>query len=396
MLRYFRRRRVVALLGARKVGKSTLAREVADRFEGPVSEYDLTQVRDRYRLTVPERELAGAQGLVLLDEAHLLPRLFPALPRVLAACDERTRFLLVGGSPANLAQPGLVDLSAEIAVHELPGLSLHEVGARNGRRLWLRGGLPGSYAARGDAESFKWRTEHSLNILDGDPSRPGPPIDPAPMRHFLLTVAQYHGKELDVVEVARSFGVRQATVQRYLDVLRESFVIRTLPAFRSGRCAGERVLPKVFFSDTGVLHNLTGLETLDQLEGSPKAALSWKSGAMEATLRRIRAGAGECFHWSLNNGHGLDLLVVRAGFRWGFEFQYLDRPRLTASLRLAQRELKLDRVDVVHPSEGPGRLEDGVQVHSLESLPSSLRLPPGFERRPEFLELEGELEEAAR
>jgi len=393
LLRYFRRFPVVALLGARQTGKSSVARVLADRFDGPSRFYDLRKITDRYRLTVPEQELNCAKGLLVIDEAHRLPRIFPSLPRIIDRIDPSARLLLIGGPTANLLQPCLEDLGDKIGILELPGLSLHEVGAQNFQRLWLRGGLPLSYTARTDDDSFKWRMQHTLDITDSDPSRPGPPVDPGPLRQFLLTIAQHHGKTLDVAEIARSFGVRNHTVERYLDILRESFVIRMLNPFRSGRTAGEQILPKVFFSDTGVLHNLTGLETLDALTNSPKAALSWKGYAMESTIRRVRAGASECHHWTLKGAQGIDLLVVRDGFRWGFEFQYLDRPRVTTSIRLAQRELKLNRVDVIHQSEGPGMLEGEIQVHTLESLPQSLRLPLGFERRPEFLEMERELTE---
>lgn len=390
VLRHLRRYRVVAIQGGRQVGKSTLAREVADRFEGPTRLYPLDKVAARQRLIVPESELAHSEGLVILDEVQRLPRLFLSLPKILEASGDRARYLLIGGTPTNLLTPSLEHLINEIAIYELPGLSLHEVGSEHFQRLWLRGGLPRSFTANSTGESFACRAQHTLDIIEADPQRPGPPIAAGPMRSFLLSLGQYHGKVLDIVELARSFGVRSSTVQRYLDALRESFVIRLLQPVRSGRMAGELVLPKVFFSDTGVLHNLTGLATSADLEASPKAALSWKGYAMESAIRRIRAGAGECSHWSLQGGQGLDLLVTRNDFRWGFEFQYLERPRFTASMKLAMQELKLNRLDVIHRSEGPGKLEGGIQVHTLDSLPESLRLPPGFERRPEFLEMEPE------
>jgi len=394
VLRYIRRHRVVALVGARQVGKSSLAEEVAARFEGPTTIHRLDKVPARQRLVVPERALAGSKGLVILDEVQRLPRLFLALPKILEATGDQARFLLLGGTPKNLLTPSLEEIKDDIAIHELPGLSLHEVGSENFERLWLRGGKPCSFTAKTPLDSFEWRTQHTLDIIEADPQRSGPPIAAGPMRSFLLSLAQYHGRVLDIVELARSFGVRSSTVQRYLDVLRESSVIRMLEPKRSGRTAGELVLPKVFFSDTGVLHNLTGLSTLAELEASTKAALSWKGYAMESVIQRIRAGASECSHWSLKGGQGLDLLVTRGGMRWGFEFQYIENPRLTASMKLAVQELKLDRLDVVHKSVGPTMLDGGIPVHTLDSLPRSLRLPDGFERRPEFLEMEQELAEA--
>ncbi len=345
-------------------------------------------------MRVPEKELENAKGLVIIDEAQRLPRLFPSLPNVLAANNHDARFMLVGGSPDNLLQPGLEELRSELGIHELPGLSLHEVGSENFPRLWLRGGLPGSFIANTNHESFKMRTQVTLDITDNDAGRPGPPIAGGTLRSFLLSLAQYHGKPFDVVELARSFGVRNSTVQRYLDILHESMVIRLIPAFRAGSQAGEVILPKIFFNDTGILHNLLGIESIDDLEAGTKAAISWKGFAMESVIRRIRAGTTECYHWTIKTGQGVDLMVQRGGMRWGFELQYGERAHITPSMKLAMHTLKLDRMDVIHRSEGPQVLEGRIQVHTLESLPRSLRLPDGFERRPEFLEIEKELAEA--
>ncbi len=391
VLRYLKHKPVTAIVGGRQVGKSTLALEIAARFEGPSKLYKLDTVRDRQLMRIPERELAGAEGLIILDEVQRHPRLFPTLPKILELNGDRARFLLLGGTPANLQQLGLEHLSDSIVVHELPGLSLHEVGADKFRQLWLRGGLPRSFTARSKAASFEWRTQHTLDIIESDPQRSGPPISAGTMRSFLLSLAQYHGKVLDMVELARSFGMRNSSVQRYLDILQESSVIRLINPYQSGQRAAEVISPKLFFSDTGVLHNLLGYVTMEELEASPKAPLSWKGFAMESTIQRIRAGASECFHWTIKTGQGIDLMIMRRGFRWGFEFQYGDRARITPSMKISMRELKLDRLDVIHHKDGPGKLGGKVQVHTLESLPHSMRLPEGFERRPEFIEMEKEL-----
>ncbi len=382
VLRYLDRHRIAGVVGARQVGKSTLARQIADRFDGPSRIYRLETVRDRQRMNVPERELANAPGLVILDEAQRHPRLFPSLPKILAANRHGVKLLLLGGSSANYRQPGLESIGEHLVIHELPALSLHEVGSDQFKRLWLRGGLPASFTAASRPESFKLRTGVTLDITDNDAGRPGPPVAGGTLRSFLLSLAQYHGKPFDVVELARSFGVRNSTVERYLDILRESYVIRMISAHRAGGQAGEVILPKVFFSDTGILHNLLGFESMEDLEASPKADLSWKGFAMESTIRRIRAGATECSHWTVKTGQGIDLLVQRGGLR------------ITPSMKMSMHVLKLDRVDIVHRSEGPGKLDGKVQVHTLESLPRSMRLPDGFERRPEFLEIEKELAEA--
>jgi predicted AAA+ superfamily ATPase len=147
----------------------------------------------------------------------------------------------------------------------------------------------------------------------------------------------------------------------------------------------------MFFCDTGVLHNLLGYVDMEELEESPNAPLSWKGFAMESTIQRIRAGASECFHWTVNTGQGIDLMVVRNGYRWGFEFKFDERPRITRSMKMAMHELKLDRLDMIHSSIGPGILDGKIPVHTVQSLYKSLRLPEGFERRAEFLALEEDL-----
>lgn len=208
VLRYFNFKPVVALVGGRQVGKSALAEHISAQYEGSCKIFDLKTVRDRQVLSVPETLLAKAKGLVILDEVQRYPRVIAALPKILNANKNDARFLLMGGTPANLKQPTLKSIEDKIVIHELPGLSLHEVGTENIQRLWLRGGLPYSFTADSRSESFEWRTSHTQNILGENQQGDGPPIASERMRSFLMLLAKHNGETLDVVDLARSFGVR--------------------------------------------------------------------------------------------------------------------------------------------------------------------------------------------
>lgn len=339
---------VVAILGARQVGKTTLARQVSRRRGGPVRWYDLEDPMDLGRLDPTALELRQSSGLVVLDEIHRRPELFPTL-RVLADRRPlRTRFLVLGSASIDLMRQSSETLAGRIAYYTLPGLALDEVGSERLERLWLRGGFPLSFLAPDEAASTDWRRRMLTTFLERDIPQLGLRLPAATLRRFWTMVAHYHGQIWNASEIGGALGVADTTVRGYLDALTSTFVVRTLAPWRENLKKRQVRSPKTYVTDSGLLHRLLGLNSKDDLLSHPKAGASWEGFGIETVIQRTGAHADECHFWATHAGAELDLLIVRGRHRRGFEFKRSAAPPMTPSMHIAMRDLRLDSIDVVH------------------------------------------------
>ena len=221
---------VVAILGARQVGKTTLAKDLQKQWKQPCHAFDLERQRDIARLADPELALEPLKGLVVLDEIQRMPDLFPLL-RVLADRRPiRTRFLVLGSASPEMLRQGNETLAGRIAFHALDGFSLEEVGIKNQSKLWLRGGLPRSFLASSNSKSQDWREDFISTFLERDLPQLGIRVSSATLRRFWTMLAHYHGQIWNASEFARNFGVNNTTIRHYLDMLTSAFVVTTTPA----------------------------------------------------------------------------------------------------------------------------------------------------------------------
>ena len=364
IMRRLRSNPVVLLLGPRQCGKTTLAREFA---AGRKAEYfDLEAPADQSRLRQPMTALEPLSGWVVIDEAQLLPELFPIL-RVLA--DRRplpARFLLLGSASPDLVRGVSESLAGRVAFVSMAGFDLGEVGAKEFRKLWWRGGFPRSFLAKSDAESRRWREDFIQTFLERDLRRFGVQVAPAALRRFWSMVAHYHGQIWNASEIGRSLGEAHTTVKRHLDILCGAFVMRQLPPWFENVGKRQVKSPKVYLRDSGLLHSLLGIPSFAALEAHPKLGASWEGFALEEVLRMT--GDREAYFWNTQSGAELDLLVFINGHRFGFEFKYADAPTVTKSLQVAWSDLKLRQVFLVHPGKKSYALNEWAQALSVEDL----------------------------
>ena len=363
---------VVAILGARQVGKTTLARQLVDDLPGPATVFDLENPRHLARLDDPLLALEAQRGLVVLDEIQRRPDLFPVL-RVLA--DRRplaARFLVLGSAAPDLLRQSSESLAGRIHYHHLGGLALDEVGAEALERLWVRGGFPASFLALTPAASHAWRQDFIRTFLERDLPQLGVRVPAATLQRFWTMLAHYHGQVWNGSELARAFGVGHPTVRRYLDTLSAALVIRQLQPWFENLGKRQVKAPKIYIADSGLLHSLLDLGTHDELAGHPKVGASWEGFAMGEVLVRLGAQPGQCFFWATHGGAELDLLVVRGARRVGFEFKHTAAPRLTASMSTALRDLRLERLDVVYVGNETFALGDNVRALGLGRVLSDL------------------------
>jgi hypothetical protein len=376
VLAALRRTPVVAILGPRQVGKTTLARDVARRHGRGVTRFDLEDPQDLRQLTDAKLALRDLRGLVVLDEIQRRPELFPVL-RVLA--DRRplpARFLVLGSASPDLLQQSSESLAGRIHYHELTPFSLAEAGVRHLDRLWLRGGFPRSYLARSDAASLSWRKDFILTYLERDVPLLGPRVPAETLHRFWTMLAHYHGQTWNASELARAFAMSDVTVRRYLDLLTSLFLVRQIPPWHAN--VGKRLVkaPKVYITDSGLLHQLLGLASKESLLAHPKVGASWEGFARAAVEDRLGASRDECYFYGTHGGAELDLLVVRGPRRIGFEFKRTVAPEVSRSMKIVLDDLKLERLDVVHAGERTYPLTHRIRAVALARLALDLKPMP--------------------
>ena len=342
-----RRSRVVALLGPRQSGKTTLAREFVP--ERSPNYFDLEDPAALARLEQPDTALRPLRGTVVIDEVQRRPDLFPLL-RVLA--DRRplpARFLILGSAGPDLLRQSSESLAGRIETVKLEGLRLRDLGPAQLGRHWLRGGFPRAFAARTAAESMAWRREFIQTFLERDIPQFGIRIPALTLRRFWNMIAHLHGQVWNGAELARSMAVAETTVRRYLDLMSDVFMLRQLPPWHENISKRQVKSPKVYVRDSGLLHALVGAATDRDLSMHPKVGASWEGYAVEEALKAVRPD--DAYFWATHQGAELDLLLFVRGRRIGIECKRTDAPTATPSMRIAMEDLRLDRLVVVHPGD---------------------------------------------
>jgi predicted AAA+ superfamily ATPase len=363
-----RRHPVVGMIGARQVGKTTLARLLIEKTKGPSSNFDLENPEDLARIADPMLALKDLEGLVVIDEIQRQPNLFPVLRVLVDRPKSATHFLVLGSASPDLLRQSAETLAGRIFYHKLGGFSLEEVGVENHLQLWLRGGFPRSYLARTHAGSDEWRRGFIRTFLERDLPQLGIIIRSTTLRRFWTMIAHYHGQIWNGSEFARSFGVADTTVRNYLDLMTSALVIRQLSPWHENISKRQVKAPKIYIADSGVLHTLLGLRTLKDLEGHPKVGASWEGFVLEQVIHRLAARVDECFFWATHGGAELDLLVVRGQQRLGFEIKRTTSPQITPSMRYALLDLHLRSLDVIYAGETTFPMDKKIRAVAFRHL----------------------------
>ena len=362
-----RRARAVALVGPRQSGKTTLARTLVEP-DAPAY-FDMENPLDEARLAQPMlalEPLLAAGGLVVIDEVQRAPGLFPVLRVLMDRSPRAGQFLLLGSaSPALLQQAG-ESLLGRLEVIEVGGFDLAEVGAGSQDRLWLRGGYPLAFLAPADADAEAWRINAIHRLVETDLPQYGINVPAPAMLRFWRMLAHVHGQTWNAADPARSLGLSESTVRRYLDHLTQTFMVRQLQPWFENLGKRQVKAPKIYFRDSGLLHSLMGVRSGEELLNHPRSGASWEGFALEQVLRL--AEPDEAYFWATHGGAELDLLLLRGQRRVGVEFKRADAPRITPSMLIAQRDLRLDALYVVYPGAKRFQLADGIEAVPLSAL----------------------------
>jgi predicted AAA+ superfamily ATPase len=364
-----KRSRAVALLGPRQCGKTTLAREIVPP-ESP-NYFDLEDPASLSRLDEPMTALGALKGIVVIDEIQRRPELFPIL-RVLA--DRKplpARFLICGSASPQLLRQSSESLAGRIETVSMSGFKLSEVGSSAKEKHWLRGASPLSFSARSESESFVWRKNFVQTFLERDLSQWGINVPAVTLLRFWNMLAHYHGQIWKASEPARSLGVSEPTVRKYLDILTGVFMIRQIQPWHANISKRQVKAPKIYFRDSGLLHQLLGIKTEKELLNHPKCGASWEGYVIEEVIKAVEPD--EVFFWATHGGAEIDLILHKDGRRVGVECKRADAPRLTPSIRLALDELKLEKVAVLYPGERRYSLAESVRAVPWKGIAEGFR-----------------------
>ena len=358
------RSRIVALLGPRQCGKTTIAREFIP--VDSINYFDLEDPVSLMRLEEPLTALRELSGLVIIDEIQRKPDLFPILRVLSDRVPLPAKFLILGSASPELLRGASESLAGRVETIEMHGFSLSETGIDNHATHWFRGGFPLSYLSKNDRDSAIWRKNYIKTIAEHDIRLAGYTIPVTSILRFWTMLAHYHGQVWNAAEPARSLGVSETTVRRYLDILSDIFMVRQLMPWHANIGKRQVKSPKIYFRDSGILHQLLGLQTPEELLTHPKCGASWEGYVLEEIIRLY--APDEWYFWATHNKAEIDLLLIRNGTMTGVECKRCDTPKVTPSMRIAAADLGLTDIAIVYPGEKSFRLTDSVQAVAFRDI----------------------------
>ena len=359
-----KRSRVVVLVGPRQCGKTTLARLLLP--EDSINYFDLEDPASLARLDEPMTALSPLQGLVVIDEVQRRPDLFPVLRVLVDRKNCPASFLILGSASGDLLRQTSESLAGRMERAAIGGFSLNELGAEEEQALWLRGGFPLSYLAPTEAESDAWRKNFIQTLLERDFPQWGVRVPAVALQRFWTMLAHYHGQTWNAAEPARALGVSESTTRRHLDLLTDALMVRQLQPYHVNISKRQVKAPKIYVRDSGLLHQLLGIDSPKTLMTHPKVGASWEGFVIEQVLMTVNHD--EAFFWATHQGAEIDLVLRRGSELLGVECKRTDAPRMTPSIRVALKDLNLARVAVLYPGSKRFPIAEHVEAVPLRTL----------------------------
>jgi hypothetical protein len=422
------RSRVVLLAGPRQSGKTTLARELLP--ENSPNYFDLEDPTSLQRLEEPMTALSPLRGLIVIDEVQRRADLFPVIRVLADRKQDSKRFLILGSASGELLRQNSESLAGRIERIEISGFSLSELkeevnlsaqfaegtgfedgsaygqglgggasfengdgygggfgagagfedGSSEGignwdgngywnffkERLWLRGGFPLSYLADSEKDSLIWRKNFIQTLLERDFPQWGVRIPSSTLHRFWSMLANYHGQTLNISELASALGVSQPSIRSYLDLLSDAFMIRQLTPYHANLRKRQVKAPKLYIRDTGLLHQLVGIDSLKALLTHSKVGASWEGFVIEQILANEEYD--EAFFWATHQGAEIDLILRKGDKFFGIECKRKDAPKITPSMKNALADLGLESIHVIYPGNKAYPIAENIQATPLKAL----------------------------
>jgi uncharacterized protein len=294
------------------------------------------------------------------------PELFRVLRILIDRSNEPGQYLLLGSASPALLRQTSESLLGRVEVIEVTPFTLEEVGVSAVADLWLRGGFPPAFTAASDEDAGVWCRNTVSRFVESDLPQLGLNVAAPTMLRFWAMLAHVHGNVWNAADPARSLGVSEPTVRRYLDWLTQTFMVRQLQPWFENLGKRQVKSPKIYFRDSGLLHALMGIRSQGELLRHPRSGASWEGFALEQVLRITQPD--DAYFWATHQGAELDLMMFKHGKRIGVEFKRVDAPTLTPSMRIALSDLRLDALYVVYAGKRRYKLAERVEAVPLDAF----------------------------
>lgn len=361
---------VVGMLGSRQVGKTTLANMIKDEIRKKVIYLDLELPSDLNKLQEPELYLGqfSSDTLVIVDEIQRMPSLFPLIRALVDKKRIQGQFLILGSASPELIRHSSESLAGRIIYHELTPFVLHEIGYKHILKLWLRGGYPVSYLSENDDDSFSWRESFIKTYLERDIPQLGIHIPAVQLRRFWTMLAHSHGQLWNASQIANSMGISAPTVRNYLDILGDTFIVRQLQSYYLNIKKRLRKSPKVYIRDSGLLHTLLRIGSIENLQGHPSVGSSWEGFVIEQILGIIPKG-WQAFFYRTGAGAEIDLLLINGKNEpIAIEIKYSASPTTSRGFWNAFNDLSCKKGFIVYPGEESYPLGKNVYTLPIKNI----------------------------
>jgi predicted AAA+ superfamily ATPase len=357
----------LGLLGPRQVGKTTLVKNL--KFEKDSLYLDLEKASDRAKLVDAELFLkAHADKTVILDEIQLMPELFAELRSLIDEQREPGRFILLGSASPDLIRKSADSLAGRIGYLELTPFYLGEVDSNELQKLWIRGGFPLSFLAKTERESQLWRQNFIKTYLERDLAQIGLSTDPRLVERFWMMLANAQGGIWNAESFAKALGITRPTVNRYLEFLEGSFMVRVLAPFHQNIKKRLVKSPKVFIRDTGLLHTLTGIDSMDALSNLLMIGPSWEGFVIEQIIATLREEY-EYYFYRTHQGAECDLLLVKNGVvKTAIEIKNTLSPKLSKGMQISMEDTGAEKGMIICRIEGEYPLSEKVRAVGLQEF----------------------------
>lgn len=355
------RQKIVALLGPRQVGKTTLAKKISKKFNA--SFYDCESPLDQSILENPYLHFKPEDKLVIIDEVQLMPKLFSALRVISDQFNNNGQFLLLGSASPDIIKGVSQTLAGRIEFVNIQGFDIREVDKQNKTKLWLRGGFPDSLLARNDEDSLVWRKNFIQTFLERDLALFGKNLPSKSLHRFWTMLAHSQGQVLNLSKFGASLGLSSNTLRHWLDTLIGTFMILELAPWYSNLKKRQIKSPKIYIRDTGLVHALVDIGTQEILYKSPVLGASYESFIVQQIIQIFPQIS--FYFWSTHQGAKIDLFFNLAGKNYGIEIKYMQAPSITKSMLIACEDLSLEKLWVVYPGEGALNLSENIRSVSL-------------------------------
>ncbi len=366
---------IVAFIGPRQCGKTTLARQffdsvnVASGQNFKANYFDLEDPVDIARLENPKLALENLSGLIVIDEIQRQPDLFSILRVLVDKPESKQKFLILGSASRELISQSSQSLAGRIGYIEMTPFQAREVGTADLSQLWMRGGFPRSFLASSDHESVLWRKNYIKTFLEQDiPALGFAGLPAQQIRRFWTLLAASHGQIFNASNFGRAMELSHVTIKKYLDILTGTMMVRVLCPWFENIKKRQIKSPKVYIRDSGLFHTLSRIDDIDTLNRFMHLGASWEGFALEEVIRCLDIDAQDCFFWATATGAELDLLVCLGQRKYGFEFKYSDSPKISQSMKVALADLDLTSLTVISPGNHDFMLDSKIRAIGLSSL----------------------------